>query len=231
MPMPTLIRGRSASRKPNRLVRSPAGFTLIELMVTMAIVGVIFALSLTGLRSAFNVNLKSTAGKMASTLRYLSNKAVTDHMYFRMAYDISGNSYQIEESTDPFVISIEEEESEFKEAAEDKEEEEGLSLTEDEEKKKQKGTAGFAASESSLLKSVKLPSGVLFKDVTVSYLLGKKAEGKVYTYFFPDGYATPTLINLKNDDDDEHYALELFPLSGRVKVIGDYKESLTEEKK
>jgi len=190
-------------------------------MVTMAIVGVIFALSLTGLRSAFNVNIKNAAGKMASTLRYLSNKAVTDHLYLRMGYDISGNSYHVEESADPFVISIEEEEANLKEEAGDKDKEEG----------EEAPASGFAASESRLLKSVKLPSGVLFKDVTVSYLRGKKEEGKLYTYFFPDGYATPTLINLKNDDDDEHYSLELFPLSGRVKVVGNYRESLTEEKK
>lgn len=188
-------------------------------MVTMAIVGVIFALSLTGLRSAFNVNIKSAAGKMASTLRYLSNKAVTDHMYLRMGYDISGNSYRVEESAEPFVISVEEHEM-------------SLLLGEEANLKEEAAPASnFAASESSLLKPVKLPSGVLFKDVTVSYLRGKKEEGKLYTYFFPDGYATPTLINLKNDDDDEHYSLELFPLSGRVKVVGDYRESLTEEKK
>lgn len=203
-------------------------------MVTMAIVGVIFALSVTGLRSAFNVNLKSTAGKMAATLRYLSNKAVTDHMYLRIVYDLEENSYHVEETADPFVISPEEEESQFKEEAEEKGEEEAHSEGEEggegeEAKKEGQEATGFTPSESKLLRPVKLPSGVAFKDVTVSYLEGKREQGKVSGYFFPDGFAIPTLINLKDDDDEEHYSVEVFPLSGRVKVIGDYKESLTGE--
>jgi len=192
------------------------GFTLIELMVTMAIVGVIFTIAMTGLRSAFSVNIKSAAGKMAATLRYLSNKAVTDHMYLRMVYDLQENTYHVEESADPLVISPEEDSSESKKEGESKDGE-------------KKSESGFTPSESKLLESVKLPSGVAFKDVTVSYLSGKREQGKAYTYFFPDGFATPTVINLKDEDDQEHYSIEVMPMSGRVKVIGDYKESLSEE--
>ena len=87
----------------------------MEIMVAMAIVGVIFAAAATGLRSAFNVNLKSSAGKLASTLRYLSNKAVTEHRYIRVIYDLQAQSYSVEECTDPVVISVEDEEDQAKE--------------------------------------------------------------------------------------------------------------------
>jgi prepilin-type N-terminal cleavage/methylation domain-containing protein len=219
--MPILIPGRSGlPRKKNK------GITLIELLVAMAIVGAIFAAAATGLRSALGVNLKSSASRLASTLRYLSNKAVTDHMYLRVVFDLEGQSYHVEESQDPFVISPEEELAEEKE---EKKEEEAPEGEEGEEAPKE--AAGFAPSESRLLKPSKLPSDVFFKDVYISYLNQKKENGKAYTYFFPDGFATATLINLRDDDDEEHFAVEVLPLSGQVKVFGEYRESPTEEKK
>lgn len=182
-------------------------------MVAMTIVGLMFALAATGLRSVFNVNLKQTASRLGSTLRYLSNKAVIDHLYLRIVYDLEGQTYRVEESADPFVISPEEEPSQKEgEEAEEKE-------------------SAFTPSESKLLKPIKFPSDVLFKDVSVSYVSQKKETGLAYTYFFPDGFATGTLINLKDDKDEEHYSIELLSLSGKVKIEGEYKASFSEEKK
>jgi len=200
-------------------------------MVTMAIVGVIFAVSLTGLRSAFSVNLKGSAGKLAATLRYMSNKAVTDHMYLRMVYDFQDKSYHAEESADPMVVSPEEDEGESKKEGDNASGGGAGQLSDEDKKKAAAAASGFTPSESVLLQPTKLPSDVGFKDIMVSYLNGKRDQGKAYTYFFPDGFATPTVINLKNDADDEHYSIEVLPLSGRVKVLGDYKESLSEESK
>jgi prepilin-type N-terminal cleavage/methylation domain-containing protein len=219
--MPTSTPGKSASRrKPNRFF-SDSGFTLIELLVALAIVGLIFAVAATGLRSVFSINLKSSAGKLAATLRYLSNKAVTDHLYIRVIYDLKGETYSVEECTEPVVVAVEEEEAEVKE----EEKNEG---GEEEGDKKKTSESSCVPSESSLLKPVKLPSGVLFKDVSLSYLKTKKEEGKAVTYFFPDGYATPTLINFKDDDDENHYSVEVEALSGKVLVTSEYQEHFSE---
>src|SRR5262249_25836918 len=130
-----------------------------------------------------------------------------------------------EECTEPVVVAVEEEESEAKE--EEKGEEKTEEKGEGEEKKKS-SESSCVPSESSLLKPVKLPSGVLFKDVTLSYLKTKKEQGKATTYFFPDGYATPTLINFKDDDDENHFSVEVEALSGKVIVTSDYKEHFAE---
>ncbi len=231
--MPISTRGRSGS--PNKKTkRHQSGLTLIELLVGITIIGMIFAVGASGLKSAFDTNLRQSSSRLASTLRYLSNKAVTDHLYLRMVYNLSDQTYRVEESRDPTVISPEEEEKETvakaKEAKE-KETEKEDTEKEDAEEAPSKPEAAFSPSESKLLKPVKLPSGVFFKDVSVSYLPHRKEQGEVATYFFPDGYATPTLINLRNEEDDNHFSVELFALSGRVKVIANYKESLEEEKR
>ena len=186
--------------------------TLIEIMVTMTIVGLIFAAAAAGLRSAFNVNLKNTSAHLASTMRYLSSKAVTDHVYLRVVFDLDDRSYKIEGSNEPQVV--------------DPEEGKGQGGSEGKEDK-----SNFTALESKLLLPVKLPSDVFFKDVSVSYLKQKREKGQVAVYFFPNGFATPALINFRDEKDEDHFSIELFPLSGRVKVQSEYRESLTEETK
>lgn len=202
----------------------------------MAIVGLIIGVSATGLRSVFNVNMKGAAGKLAATLRYLSNKAVTDHRYIRVIYDLEGQTYSVEECTEPIVISIEDEEAKAKEDEKEKEvpppaegEEvvEGGSEEAGEEGEAKKTPESCAPSDSALLKPIKLPGGVLFKDVSLSYLKGRKEQGLATTYFFPDGYATPTLINFKDEDDENHYWIELEALSGKVRVGNEYKENFS----
>jgi len=203
--------------------------TLMEIMVAMAIVGVIFAVAAVGLRSAFNVNLKSTAGKMAATLRYLSNKAVTEHRYIRVIFDMKAQTYTVEECTEPVVVSVEDEENQAEIDKKTKDNPEPAAEPGDDGKEEEKQTADSSCvpSESSLLKPVKLPSDVFFKDIRVSYLQFRKEEGKATTYFFPDGYATPTLINLKNEDDDDHFSVEVEALSGKVKLTSDYQENFS----
>ncbi len=213
--MATSIRGRLVSSRRSK------GLTLIELMVAMAIVGLIFALAASGLRTAFNVNLKSSSTRLAAILRYLSNKAVTEHLYLRMVYDLDSQTYFAEQSGDPFVISPEGEEEGAKK---EENEEEAQKETEGEEGTEGEKQTAFTQVESKLLKPTKLPSDVFFKDVSVSYLSQKTESGTAYTYFFPDGYATATLINLRNEEDDDHFSIEIRPLSGKVKVEGEYRE-------
>lgn len=231
--MRTSTPGRSASKKRNSLLGS-SGLTLIEILVAMAIVGLIIGVSATGLRSVFNVNMKSAAGKLAGTLRYLSNKAVTDHRYIRVLYDLEAQSYSVEECTEPVVVSVEDEETQ----AEKDKKEEAKPAPEEGEGEGAGGEEGeggaaktadsCAPSESSLLKPIKLPSGVFFKDVSVSYLKLKKEKGRIYTYFFPDGYATPTLINFKDEEDENHFAVEVEAFSGKVRVASEYREHFSE---
>lgn len=212
--MPTSTAGRLT---PNA-ARNSSGFTLIELMVTMTIVGVIFAVAAVGLRTAFDVNLKNAARQLSATLRYLHNKSVTDHVYFRIVYDFEKRSYGAEESADPFVISRTEEP-----AAPPAPEGEGTGEAAEGEEAAPK--SAFTPSESKLLKNITLPSGVFFKDIQVAYLSEKKESGQAYTYFFPDGFSTETVIHLRDEDDQDHYSVQISPLTGRVKVEGGYLEA------
>lgn len=196
-----------------------AGLTLIELMVAMAIIATIFVVSASGLRQLTSADLKNSASQMASILRYLSNKAVTEHIYLRVVYDLDAQSYWVEESREKFLI-VKEETTPKPEKTQKKEKEK-----EEKKEEKEETKEDFAVSESKLLKKKTLPNEVRFKDVYADYLEGKRESGQVHTYFFPDGYATGTIIHLHNKDDEEDlFSIELQSLSGKVRISREYVE-------
>lgn len=216
------------SRHPPHPLRYDAGMTLIELMVGMAVVGVILSVVVGGMRNVLDTEMKSTASRLGSTIRYLYNKAVTERLYLRVVYDLDEHSYKVEATTEPFVISTEGTPGATKQEPSPEEPAESESA-EGEEEGEVTETAVFSEEESYILKAVTLGSGVYFKDVQVSYQEGRAEEGLAYTYFFPNGYATPTVINLRDEEDEDNYSLEVLPLSGRVRIRSEYRELHAEE--
>lgn len=193
--------------RPPKLVRrgeNNSGFTLIEVLVTLGIVAVLLVAGAMALRSAFDANLKTAALHLSSTLRHLSNKSVTDKLYLRVVYNFGEHSYQVEQSSNPFVIET--------------------NTPQDEEPSKKDEKEEFTVIDQGSFKPVVFPSGVFFKDVSVSFYPDKIEKGVAYTYFFPDGFATPTVINLRDEDDQVHYSIDLSPFSGQVKVESNYHE-------
>lgn len=209
-------------------MRRQSGFTLIELMVTMAVVAVMVGLVVGGMQDILDSEMKDTATRLGSTIRYLYNKAVTERVYLRLVYDLNSEkpTYKVESATEPFVILSLEEEEKLKEEREKAE----AGALEAGEGLPPEPAAGFSEEDSHILKPIKLKSGLYFKDIQVSYREAKFEEGIAYTYFFPNGYATPTIINLRDEDDEINYSLEILPLSGRVRIRSEYRE-LAHEKK
>lgn len=210
-------------RRESSRVQSSLGLTLIELIVGMAVVGIILSLAVAGIRNFTDAAMKETASRLSSTIRYLYNKSATERLYLRIAYDFEASSYQVESSGEPFVIE------KIDEDVDDIGEEDEESPGDDSEEEGKSPEGGFSAEESYLLKQVKLSENIYFKDVQVSYVEGKIEEGVAYTYFFPNGFATPTVINLRDEDDEVYYSLELMPLSGRVRIKSSYAELHGEE--
>jgi general secretion pathway protein H len=62
---------------PGREGRWQAGYTLIEIAIVMAIIGMVMLLVVPRLPSSDQENLKISARTLASTLRYLQERAAT----------------------------------------------------------------------------------------------------------------------------------------------------------
>ena len=202
-----------------------AGFTLIELMVSMTIVGVILAVVVGGMGNFLDSGMKEAAARLASTMRYLYNKSATERLYIRIVFDFGSNAYRVEASAEPFLVTrmteqdMAERKKSLKAAGE-----RGGEPTEEQAAEPNP----FSGVESYLLENVSLGDDIFLKDVQTSYQASKIEEGEAYIYFFPNGYATPGIINLTDRDDEVHYSLEVLALSGRVRIESNYRDFYAE---
>ncbi len=68
---------RSDATRERREISCEAGFTLIEIVVVMVIIGMVMMLVLPRLPSSDQENLKISARTLASTIRYMQERAAT----------------------------------------------------------------------------------------------------------------------------------------------------------
>jgi len=85
------------SRAPSPEPRAPtsAGFTLLELIIVIAVISLVVALVAPRLPSTDSSALRSSARALASTLRYLGESSITAKVNYRLHLNISGNSLKI----------------------------------------------------------------------------------------------------------------------------------------
>jgi general secretion pathway protein H len=87
-----------------------AGFTLIEMVVIIVIISLVAVLALPLLPSTDASNLRSSARRLSTVIRYLGERSVTTKSAYRMQLDLTDNSVTVkkivngEETTpeDPF---------------------------------------------------------------------------------------------------------------------------------
>lgn len=210
------------------VVASGAGFTLIEIVVSLFIVGLILGVVISRMDTMLEWDMKAASNKMGSTIRYLYNKAATESLYIRLVLDLEEQAYWVEATTDPFVISSGEEgkaKKEQQEAAAEEEApaEEGEEAVPGEPEQLKPKEAVFSQVDSYLLRPVKLPDSVFFKDVYVEHRPDAVEGGQESIYFFPNGFVEHAVINLRNEDDDVNYSLETNPVSGKVSIEARYR--------
>lgn len=81
-PLPAICSHATRQRRKNRC---EAGFTLIEIVVVMVIIGMVMMLVLPRLPASDQENLKISARTLASTLRYLQERAATSRTGYYLA--------------------------------------------------------------------------------------------------------------------------------------------------
>ena len=77
--------------------RVARGFTLIELIVVVALMGIMMAVIVVNVAQVDFARLKTDAGKVAGSVRYLQNLAVMNNAYYRLVIDLSSGTFHGEE--------------------------------------------------------------------------------------------------------------------------------------
>jgi type II secretion system protein H len=208
---------------------SVQGMTLIELIVVV----VILALAASGLSFSLGAvtktQLKSAAAKLVAASRFSFNRAIVQGTTVRIAFDIPGNTFAIEEAKDRVA----------------------LARTDDERRKNTIEKSGvdtvavdpwvaaknrisealrptFGASPfhalagkdgKTLTRYAKIPLGrrVSFLKLIVPHEPAPLLQGKGSVHFFPAGMTEHAVIQL-SDGGDSVYSVEIRALTGRCQV-------------
>jgi general secretion pathway protein H len=217
-----------------------AGFTLLEILVALAVVALMFALVIGGARRLARTELRGSAGKLASVVRYLFDRASTTGKIHRLVLDFETGKYWAEVSDDRFLLPRDRE----TDLSRAKDSDEATKAAEEEHDKQIEAqrqsdlSAGAATNydfsryqptewkpkrarfdmfQERTLKVTQL-KGAKLADMFTPRYAGPVTTGKGYLYFFPMGQTEPALIRLSDPEGKTFYSLLVHPLNGRVKV-------------
>lgn len=165
--------------------------------------------------------MKAQVRRFSTITKKLRNRARLDNKTYRLVFDLPierdrQQSYWVE-STDKSALLLTAEQKE--ELEEDLEEIEGPDG-----EKHRPDPQGFSA-DTSVVKAAPatLPEGLYFESIEImGDPIKKVSEGRVFIYFFPQGYVQASAIHLTNRDT-LNWTLVIEGLTGRVNISPKYR--------
>jgi general secretion pathway protein H len=218
---------------------SAGGFTLLEIMVVLAVIALIMGSAVHGFRSLAKSDLRNSSAKMSGAVRFLFDRASTTGKNHRLVIDLDTGRYWAEVSDDRFYIPHEAE----TQAQAARREAEEAEKDEDEQKRRDELSssdstlpgnssfdmskldvgefrpkrARFAAFKETALKPVAVKNSKI-RSVYTPRLTDPVTSGRAYVYFFPLGQTEPAIITLSDPDGESIYSLVVHPITGRVRI-------------
>lgn len=242
--------GIGTRRECGRVRRGQAAFTLLEVMIVLALVALTAGSMVVGLRSWTKSELRGSVVKVAGAIRYLFDRASTTGKMHRLVLDFETKKFWAEVSNDKFFIATEREtdESRAREAADIAAELEEKKRDEEEKVNRMQASdspydfshyqpkawrskrAQFSQFKEVVLKTGQVSGGKLLSLFTPR-LAQPMSTGRGYIYFFPLGQTEAAVVHLSDDEQRTIYSLVVHPLTGRVKVMNGYVQPPVEEQR
>jgi general secretion pathway protein H len=197
----------------------PRGFTLIEVLITVAVIGVMALAAAPSVNAFTGANARSSAAEIAGAYRYLFDTAALRHQTCRMVLDMDHQEWWAE-CTEAGPGNRRGQPVMGKDGvAEDDESAlaRGFSDEPDAEKRRFLARARFAEFKDRQVGKRRLKGGSAFEKVWTPRQRDPQTKGKAYVYFYPQGQADRAQIPVA--DGGNAYTVVTQPLTGRARVV------------
>jgi type II secretion system protein H len=189
-----------------------AGFSLIELLIVVAILGLVAVVAVPSITNTLRFSVQSSAREIATLIKEASNAAQITGKIYRVVYDIKNDQFWAESSNEQTLLKSEESEAIEKDRSK--------IFDKPEDKKK----SGFNQDPILTKKKRTLPIGVKFKDIYTEQSEEPITEGLAYTHIFPQGMTEKSLVHIE-DNGKNQISLIVSNLLGRCAVEGRFIEA------
>ena len=217
--------------KVNSPRRRQTGFTLIELVIVIALLALMVTIVVPSVANIFGANLRATTSEVAGAIRFTYDLAARKNVPFRLVFDLDEQAYWVESSSEKYLFDREKTSVSEGRLDEDAEEEKGRSrrfvgrsYIEGGEMWQPKGKPSFSDFAGRYTKKKPLPEDIIFQDVWVAHQKDRVSAGRAYLYCFPTGMTERAVIHI-GDDAEDAYTLVVEALTGVVKIHPEYIEA------
>ena len=225
--------GRLPDEPSARCLRSRAqrGVTLIEVLVTMALVALMSGGAFLGIGALRNARLRESSTLLAGAIRVAYNHANATSRTTRLVLDFAARTISVEDSPGRMMLQTGDRtggaaaatdlEREVVEASEE--------ILEGPRKPRAqfspiKSLLGFEYQSGGGEAKKPLAEGIYFRRVEVEHEEEPVLEDRVYLYFFPGGLAERAAVQIQQGegevDEDDVITVLVSPLTGKTSILG-----------
>ena len=197
------------------------GFTLIEVMLVVAIIAAVVTGATFGIGAITRTRLRSSAFKVTSAARFAYSRSLTQGTTTRLHFDLEKNTMAVEETDTPVTLATDEQlESDAGQAVDPWDLararlEKPLSPIEP--------SSPFHPIRNQSGKALKrytaqpVGDGISIHALITPHETDGRTDGEGSIYFFPGGLTEHAVIQL-SDSSDTVYSVEIHPLTGDARI-------------
>ena len=183
-------------------MKNSRGFTLLEIMIVMAIIAGVVGLALPKLRKS-ETNIKGVMRELGALSVEVRHHARLKNSTYRIVFNMTGSehSYYLEAANHKVLIK----------SSDRLEREKSLS-------KEDQPSTPFQKVDKPLKGEKKIPSGLMIKSVETRLTKGPITSGIAYVHYTPEGLAEQAIIQISKGNDFT-WSLIINPLTGHADIV------------